>query len=67
MEEKNFIFGVTDLAENLFYHLMDDEIEIEGFVVNRNYKQNDIFFGYPVYEYENLDEVFPNIDISFYV
>lgn len=67
MEEKVFIFGVTDLAENLFYHLMDDGVKIEGFVVNRNYKQNDIFLGYSVYEYENLDEVFPDIEISFYV
>ena len=50
MEEKVFIFGVTDLAENLFYHLMGDGVKIDGFVVNRRYKQKDMFLGYPVYE-----------------
>lgn len=32
-----FIYGTTDLAENLFYLLTEDGIEIEGFVVDRKY------------------------------
>lgn len=67
MEEKVFIFGITDLAENLFYHLAEDKIEITGFVVNHDYKQKDSFLGYPVYAYESLDEAFASSEISFYI
>lgn len=32
-----FIYGTTDLAENLFYLLAEDGIEVKGFVVDRKY------------------------------
>ena len=32
-----FIYGTTDLAENLFYLLSEDGIEITAFVVERKY------------------------------
>lgn len=32
-----FIYGTTDLAENLFYLLAEDGVEITGFVVERKY------------------------------
>lgn len=36
-----FIYGTTDLAENLFYLLAEDGIEIAGFVVERKYITDD--------------------------
>lgn len=32
-----FIYGTTDLAENLFFLLVEDGIEVEGLVVDRKY------------------------------
>lgn len=67
MEEKLFIFGITDLAEILFYHLMNNEIKIDGFMVHQKYKHCDSFYGVPVYEYELIEKIFPDCRISVYV
>ncbi len=67
MEEKTFIFGITDLAEILLYHLLNDEIRIDGFMVHQNYKHEDFFHGFPVYEYELTEKNFPGCNISVYV
>ncbi len=33
MEKEVFIFGIGDLAENLYYHLLEDRVKIAGFIV----------------------------------
>lgn len=67
MGESIFIFGMTDLAVNLYYHLKCSNVHIDGFVVNESYKNIDVFEGLPVYGYENLSILFPHKNLSFYI
>ncbi len=67
MKKHNFIFGLTDLAENLWYLLSSEGISLDGFIVDKEYKTIDTKFGLPVYEYETIEEFFPREEIGIYL
>lgn len=70
-----FIYGTTDLAENLFYLLAEDSIEIAGFVVERKYITDEIkaisfkdeIRKLPVIPFEELEEHYKKEEIAIYL
>lgn len=70
-----FIYGTTDLAENLFYLLAEDNIEIAGFVVERKYitdaykaiRFKDEMKKLPVIPFEELEEHYRKEEIAIYL
>lgn len=64
---KKFIFGVTDLGQNLLYNLTLEGIKIEGFFVEQKYKICDSFEEYPVYCWEELSENYRPEECGIYI
>lgn len=70
-----FIYGTTDLAENLFYLLAEDNIEITGFVVERKYMTDEcktVSFRerigkLPIIPFEELEAYYPKEKIAIYL
>ncbi len=70
-----FIYGTTDLAENLFYLLAEDNVEITGFVVERKYITDECkavsFKGeirkLPVIAFEELEAHYRKEEIAIYL
>lgn len=65
--KKILIFGVTDLAENLYYNLKYENKPIDGFCINEAYLTFNDLFGLPVYPFEKLSSLFENYEIEFYI
>lgn len=72
---KYFIYGITDLGENLLYLLDEDGVEPAGFILDADYRTADrvrIDFGkgereYPIYAFESLEEHFAKEEIAIFV
>lgn len=64
---KRFIFGTTDLAENLLYNLKAENVDIDGFIVEQKYKIGDSFGDYSIYCWENFQLVCPPGDCGIYI
>ncbi len=70
-----FIYGTTDLAENLLYLLLKDNIEIAGFVVERKYITDefkaisfkDEIRKLPVIPFEEMEEYYKKEEIAIYL
>ena len=70
-----FIYGASDLAENLFYLLIEDGIKIEAFVAERNfiiekYKILEVrgrTFKLPVLPFEELEQCYKKEEVSIYL
>lgn len=70
-----FIYGTTDLAENLFYLLSEDGVKITGFVVERKYITDEcrtILFkdetrNLPVIPFEELEAHYKKQEIAIYL
>jgi len=61
------IFGVLDTAELAHYYLThDSEHEIAAFTVNRQYIQEEQFKGLPVVAFEDVENLFPPGEYSFF-
>lgn len=56
--KKKLIFGMTNLADILFEYLKKDQIDIEAFVVNREYQTENIHFSKPVICFEDIQHFF---------
>lgn len=65
--KKVLIFGDTDLAENLFYHLVNENVYIDGFCVNEEYYKQETLFGKPIFTFEELDEKFSDFQVELYL
>lgn len=65
--KKILIFGITDLAENLYYHLKSEDKIVDGFCINEAYITSYQLFGLPVYSFEKLSSIFEDCEIEFYV
>ncbi len=63
---KRVIFGLTDLADVLFYHIKS-QFDIEAFCVNQTYLDKKEHLGKPVYAFENLEHYFKLKEIGVYV
>lgn len=64
---KVIIFGVLDTAELAHYYLEhDSEHEVAAFAVNRQYIQEEKFHGLPVVPFEDVENIFPPSDYSFF-
>lgn len=64
---KVIIFGVLDTAELAHYYLThDSEHEIAAFTVNREYIQEEQFKGLPVVAFEDVENLFPPGEYSFF-
>ncbi len=61
---KRIIFGVTDLADVLFFELQQRGIEVDAFCVNRQFKEEENHCGLQVVTYEELDT---KDDIGIYI
>lgn len=70
-----FIYGTTDLAENLFYLLAEDGIRITGFVVEKKYITDEwkaVYFKeeirkLPVIPFEELEARYDKSEIAVYL
>ena len=70
-----FIYGTTDLAENLFYLLAEDGIKIAGFVVEKKYITDNCktiavkkeIVKLPVIPFEKLEEYYSKEEIAVYL
>jgi len=64
---KVIIFGVLDTAELAHYYLEhDSEHEVVAFSVNREYIQEESFRGLPLVAFEDVENIFPPSDYSFF-
>jgi sugar O-acyltransferase (sialic acid O-acetyltransferase NeuD family) len=64
---KVIIFGVLDTAELAHYYLEhDSEHEVVAFSVNREYIQEESFRGLPLVAFEDVENVFPPSEYSFF-
>lgn len=64
---KRIIFGLTDLADVLFYELVQEEIEIDAFCVNKEYLKEKKHMGKPVIAFEEVENTFVSEEIGIYV
>lgn len=61
------IFGVRDTAELAHFYLENDsEHNVVAFAVNREYITENSFKGLPVVAFEEIEQVFPPSDFSFF-
>jgi sugar O-acyltransferase (sialic acid O-acetyltransferase NeuD family) len=64
---KVIIFGVLDTADLAHYYLEhDSEHEVVAFSVNREYIQEESFRGLPLIAFEDVENIFPPSDYSFF-
>jgi sugar O-acyltransferase (sialic acid O-acetyltransferase NeuD family) len=64
---KVIIFGVLDTADLAHYYLEhDSEHEVVAFSVNREYIQEESFRGLPLVAFEDVENIFPPSDYSFF-
>jgi sugar O-acyltransferase (sialic acid O-acetyltransferase NeuD family) len=64
---KVIIFGVLDTAELAHYYLEhDSEHEVVAFSVNREYIQEESFRGLPLVAFEDVENIFPPSEYSFF-
>jgi sugar O-acyltransferase (sialic acid O-acetyltransferase NeuD family) len=64
---KVIIFGVLDTAELAHYYLEhDSEHEVVAFSVNREYIQEESFRGLPLVAFEDVQNIFPPSEYSFF-
>ncbi|TLU99175.1 acetyltransferase [Dyadobacter luticola] len=64
---KIIIFGVLDTAELAHYYLThDSDHEIAAFTINRQYIENESFKGLPVVAFEDVENLFPPSQYSFF-
>jgi len=64
---KVIIFGVLDTAELAHYYLThDSEHEVAAFTVNREYIQEEQFKELPVVAFEDVENLFPPGEYSFF-
>lgn len=59
---KKVIFGLTDLADVLFYELNKTGVEIDCFCVNQKYIYEKFHMGKPVVAYEELRDFFESAE-----
>lgn len=72
---KYFIYGTTDLAENLLYLLEEENYTLEGFVLDNQYLTEEkkvIDLGYikkeyTIYDFDILDQLFDKKEIAIFV
>ena len=60
--KKIIIFGVSDLGRLLLWYLKKDTLrEVVAFTANKEYIEQDSFYGLPVIPFENITEIYsPN-------
>lgn len=64
---KKIIFGITDLADVLFYELETSGIMVDAFCVNRAYRKESTHMGKPILASEELEKVFPSEELGVYL
>jgi len=64
---KKLIFGLTDLADVLFYELSKEEVSIDAFCVNREYIQESEHMGKPVVAFEEIENIFGSERVGVYL
>ncbi len=62
-----FIFGMGEFADILFEKLKYDNVEIEGFTVDREYARCNEYAGKKVIPFEDIDSLYPSGQIGFYL
>ena len=66
--KKLVIFGVGDIAElALFYFNNDSEYSVEGFCLDKKFREEDEFCGLPLIDFENIQQSYNNNDYSVFV
>ncbi|NIJ53351.1 acetyltransferase [Dyadobacter arcticus] len=64
---KIIIFGVLDTAELAHYYIThDSEHEVVAFTINREYLENESFKGLPIVAFEDVENLFPPAEYSFF-
>lgn len=61
------IIGAGDLAENLYYNLQKEQIKIEAFVVEKEYRKETTYLGCPLLTVEELEELSLRQEVAAYL
>lgn len=64
---KKIIFGITDLADVLFYELMAAGENIDAFCVNRKYITDTMHLGRKVVAYEDINDIYDVHELGCYI
>lgn len=64
---KRLIYGITDLADLLYYALRSEGTEIEAFIVNKEFFNNKMHFDKPVIPYEDIERFYNTNKIGIYL
>lgn len=64
---KKIIFGITDLADVLFYELMAAGENIDAFCVNRQYITDTMHLGRKVVAYEDINDIYDVHELGCYI
>lgn len=66
--EKAIIFGADQFAEILYYFLQqEDKVDISAFVVDRQYRQSDVYLGLPLVDFEAVEQMYPPAEHGIYI
>ena len=66
--EKVIIFGNGKTAELAHYYFTNDsQYEVIAFTVDSKYLESETFCGLPVYNFENIENIFPVEDVFLFV
>lgn len=66
--EKLIIFGVGDIAElALFYFNNDSKYSVEGFCIDKKYKEEDKFCDLPLTNFEDIEKRYDTKDYSIFI
>lgn len=64
---KRIIFGLTDLADVLFYELKEANISVDAFCVHKDYLTKTIHIGKAVVAYEEVKKIFEGEELGIYL
>lgn len=67
MRKYQFIYGTTDLAENLYYLLSQEKKKVDGFIVDKEYYFNTEKHGLPIIDYETFQDKYNASEVAIYL
>jgi len=66
--EKVIIFGLGDISQIARYYLdSDDNYEVIGFTIDKDYIEGDTFEGLPLVAFENVDKLYPSSEYKLFI
>lgn len=68
MMKKLIIYGITDMAEYVYYFINRDvSADVVAFTVEKKYLNKDVFFDRPVVSFENIENKYPPSEYEMFI